>query len=1375
MATNNTRDVSLKLLVDTIGQDGVDKLRVAFDALAKEGASAAPEVKKLTDQIDRLSEQSAAITALERLGDEAQALATKEAAAAEAVGRLKTELDQQRASVDAARTTQTQANNALTDAQKALNETTGSIKLLRSEYDAAGRKTDEYRTKLAALLTAQVEQKNAIIDARTAQSEANKEFTEAVRAQTGLEAAQRKAAVAAQAAADAAQAQERALADAREAAAALGITTENLAQSESVLAGEIRTVVTAAEARVTAIREMAESDRLLAIEEQTMVDLLRRGEAALQAETLAQRDAARSALAYAEAKQQATANAAEWQAEAEGIVNAAEAAQRLSRETQVLAAAQQELGRQRTFEQQAADAQKLLKAADYVRFWETELQAAEDQARQTAEAAAQAAQRISDAFSTVGVRSVEQLRLEIANTRTAMATIATQAGVTGGALTGAFTAGEQRIKALEREIRDVTGQLTLADRAADLFKNSIGQIAAGNVIADGIGYLVNKIKELGREFIEVTVQTERMRKGLQAVYKDSTVAAQQFQFLRDAAQQSGFSVGATSDAFLRFSAATKSANLPLSVTNDLFLAVTRAGTTLGLTGEQVTGTLDALGQMASKGVVSMEELRQQLGDRLPGALSLAAQGLGITDQQLIKLVESGQLATRDFFPAFAAGLKTLAGDTDTLISGWARFTNMLNEFAVAVGDAGGLDVLKAGLSALAVALGVVLVPLQGFVEFLGLAGKAIGLFIGALTTGDFKGAFAEFDKQIDASASRIQSFHKSLDVAVNGIAAQEQAVAKSNVAMEKNAAGVLSVVAAQERLAAGTTAAGSAFVQQIVKLQENAVAVEAAVTASEKLLKAKQDEGKALVATATLTGDASKALDANALASSANAAASAEVVTARQREVTITEQSIALINAERDARGQLTSDRQAALDKLTATLVVQDAELEKSRQTTAELGRTALAAQAAAEAYADNSTKVDAYRQSMENARVVAALLNDTVVAQTARLAELKEQLIDGKITQEFYNQEKAKLATLTAEANKVTGDAAKLENLYRDAVKDSIAALDQKTRASQADVNVKVAQATAEQRHLETLAAVAKAQGNDALATEFSVQAKYKQIEAVRQAAAVRKLELDATVAQIEIERAALDPNDKLYAQKVKELDIRLQVVKAKRLEAGASEEQVRMIQLEIDGLRGLNSARSQSTSTTQGNTGALDANTSAMERNNAAKEKAIEVENKRRNVDANGFSLDKNGKNTVVAGGDLNTLTGIYNFLRSAGVNDEVQARKIANEFSDGKGGIPYMGNPGQVKYGGDTISVALLRAAEKVTFAKKAPVVTPPAGASTAATPSTGAGQGAAPAAASPRTININLNNRQYPINVADEQSDTNLTALLRELENKAGTAR
>ena len=86
---------------------------------------------------------------------------------------------------------------------------------------------------------------------------------------------------------------------------------------------------------------------------------------------------------------------------------------------------------------------------------------------------------------------------------------------------------------------------------------------------------------------------------------------------------------------------------------------------------------------------------------------------------------------------------------------------------------------------------------------------------------------------------------------------------------------------------------------------------------------------------------------------------------------------------------------------------------------------------------------------------------------------------------------------------------------------------------------------------------------------------------------------------------------------------------------------------------------------------------------------------------MDGSGFAADDNGSR-IVAGGDLNTLTGIAAFLKAAGVEDDATARRIALEFSDGKGNIPYFSNPGQMRYGGDTISMALLKAAEKITFA-------------------------------------------------------------------------
>lgn len=74
-----------------------------------------------------------------------------------------------------------------------------------------------------------------------------------------------------------------------------------------------------------------------------------------------------------------------------------------------------------------------------------------------------------------------------------------------------------------------------------------------------------------------------------------------------------------------------------------------------------------------------------------------------------------------------------------------------------------------------------------------------------------------------------------------------------------------------------------------------------------------------------------------------------------------------------------------------------------------------------------------------------------------------------------------------------------------------------------------------------------------------------------------------------------------------------------------------------------------------------------------------------------------------TRFAGTDLGTRTGIAAFLKAAGVDDDAVARRIANEFADKRGNIPFFDNPGQKKYGGDggTLSMALLKAAEQYTF--------------------------------------------------------------------------
>jgi TP901 family phage tail tape measure protein len=164
------------------------------------------------------------------------------------------------------------------------------------------------------------------------------------------------------------------------------------------------------------------------------------------------------------------------------------------------------------------------------------------------------------------------------------------------------------------------------------------------------------------------------------------------------------------------------------------------------------------------------------------------------------------------------------------------------------------------------------------------------------------------------------------------------------------------------------------------------------------------------------------------------------------------------------------------------------------------------------------------------------------------------------------------------------------------------------------------------------------------------------------------------------------------------------------------------------------------------------------AREKANALKERETALENKRLGRDASGFSTDKNGK-TVVAGSDLGTLTGIAAFLKNAGVNDDATARRIAREFADEKGNVQFFNNPGQKKYAdGGTLSQALLKAAEKVTFFGDNPTQT------------------TIPKPESTRTVNLNLNldGRSYGTVNTDAAGANAIEGLLAQLGAAKGSS-
>lgn len=253
-----------------------------------------------------------------------------------------------------------------------------------------------------------------------------------------------------------------------------------------------------------------------------------------------------------------------------------------------------------------------------------------------------------------------------------------------GSLTGlniklATLQGElQNVQIGTRRFRELRTEIEQAQKALNKAQGSGGGgpfaglatgLAGLGIGAAGIGFL--------KSSIDAAVELESITRKLSNTLGQQG-AAGALSFTRQLSDQLGLSFKTLASGFGSFTAAASSAGVPLETQKNLFAAVAKAGQQLGLSNDEISGSLLALQQVAAKGTVQMEELRGQLGERLPIAFAATAEGLGVTQTQLIKLVETGKLTAEQFFPALTKGLNELTKESQGVATTAQNFQKLAN-------------------------------------------------------------------------------------------------------------------------------------------------------------------------------------------------------------------------------------------------------------------------------------------------------------------------------------------------------------------------------------------------------------------------------------------------------------------------------------------------------------------------------------------------------------------------------------------------------------------------------------------------------------------------------------------------------------------------
>jgi tape measure domain-containing protein len=226
---------------------------------------------------------------------------------------------------------------------------------------------------------------------------------------------------------------------------------------------------------------------------------------------------------------------------------------------------------------------------------------------------------------------------------------------------------------------------------------------------------------------------EAVESRLGAVFNQDTArVSAEVSFLRSEADRLGISFSVLAGQYSKFAIAGKAANFSGESTRKMFIAVAEAGRVNRLSMEQLNGTFLAIEQIISKGKFTSEEVRRQLGDRLPGAFNILANAMGLTTAELDKMMSSGKLLatesnllkftgemTRQFGPQLSASLDSLSVDL-------GRFENDVFKSQLALAD-GFIPALRTALQA----FGDFANSKEGNDAFLQI-GDAIGVLIGAV-------------------------------------------------------------------------------------------------------------------------------------------------------------------------------------------------------------------------------------------------------------------------------------------------------------------------------------------------------------------------------------------------------------------------------------------------------------------------------------------------------------------------------------------------------------------------------------------------------------------------------------------------------------------
>lgn len=178
-----------------------------------------------------------------------------------------------------------------------------------------------------------------------------------------------------------------------------------------------------------------------------------------------------------------------------------------------------------------------------------------------------------------------------------------------------------------------------------------------------------------------------MEQGLTSATGSREQAIKDMEYLQQVTQKLGMYIGDVGKNFTGMAAAARGSSMEGQGVRDIFEGISAQARVLNLTAADTEGVFRAVTQIMNKNQVMAEELKNQLGERMPGAIQATARALGMfteegtaDTQALFKAMENGELVADEVLPLLAEEMRRTAETGGALDNAMNNTSASINRF-----------------------------------------------------------------------------------------------------------------------------------------------------------------------------------------------------------------------------------------------------------------------------------------------------------------------------------------------------------------------------------------------------------------------------------------------------------------------------------------------------------------------------------------------------------------------------------------------------------------------------------------------------------------------------------------------------------------------